>query len=200
MSTSGGPEIVTDGLVLSLDAANKKSYPGTGTTWYDLSGNNSDFTLDGSGITYNSNGYFDLTDGGATYNAALTSGTSCTVIFWMKTTDIQSLFLSSTTNGGKYLGAYNSGNKEYYNTVGSPDFRMDLVSQTNIYDNALDGEWHMFEFKGADLSTWNPIYFNQYPTFTFGNGQIGIIQLYNKNLSASESAQNYNALKNRFGL
>lgn len=34
-----GPHIVTDGLVLSLDAANTKSYPGSGTTWYDLSGN-----------------------------------------------------------------------------------------------------------------------------------------------------------------
>jgi len=34
-----GPNIVEDGLVLYLDAANKKSYPGTGTSWYDLSGN-----------------------------------------------------------------------------------------------------------------------------------------------------------------
>lgn len=35
---SGGPEIITDGLVLHLDAANVKSYPGTNTTWRDLSG------------------------------------------------------------------------------------------------------------------------------------------------------------------
>ena len=34
-----GPNIITDGLVLHLDAANTKSYPGSGTTWYDLSGN-----------------------------------------------------------------------------------------------------------------------------------------------------------------
>jgi hypothetical protein len=43
MSTlSGGPGIVTDGLVLSLDAANVKSYPGSGTVWRDISrgGNN----------------------------------------------------------------------------------------------------------------------------------------------------------------
>jgi hypothetical protein len=39
------PNIVTDGLVLCLDAANKRSYPGTGTTWRDLSGNNYDFSL-----------------------------------------------------------------------------------------------------------------------------------------------------------
>jgi len=34
-----GPNIITDGLVLHLDAANTKSYPGSGNTWYDLSGN-----------------------------------------------------------------------------------------------------------------------------------------------------------------
>lgn len=40
-----GPNIVTDGLVLSLDAGSKKSYPGSGTTWSDLSGNGNDGTL-----------------------------------------------------------------------------------------------------------------------------------------------------------
>jgi hypothetical protein len=35
-----GPQIIKDGLVLHLDAANIKSYPGTGTTWFDRSGNN----------------------------------------------------------------------------------------------------------------------------------------------------------------
>jgi hypothetical protein len=40
MSYSNGPRIVTDGLVLYLDAGNTKSYPGSGNTWYDLSGNN----------------------------------------------------------------------------------------------------------------------------------------------------------------
>jgi hypothetical protein len=45
MGFSRGPKIVTDGLVLALDAANSKSYPGTGTTWYDLSGNGNHGTL-----------------------------------------------------------------------------------------------------------------------------------------------------------
>jgi hypothetical protein len=39
MSCYAGPEIVNDGLVLCLDATNTKSYPGTGNTWFDLSGN-----------------------------------------------------------------------------------------------------------------------------------------------------------------
>jgi hypothetical protein len=40
-----GPHIVTDGLILSLDAANNKSYPRSGTTWNDLSGNGNNGTL-----------------------------------------------------------------------------------------------------------------------------------------------------------
>lgn len=45
MSLGHGASIVRDGLVLHLDAANPKSYPGSGTTWYDLSGNSNHFTL-----------------------------------------------------------------------------------------------------------------------------------------------------------
>ena len=51
-----GPHLVTDGLVLGLDSMNPKSYPGSGTTWYDLSGNENHgtlntFTGDGPGST-----------------------------------------------------------------------------------------------------------------------------------------------------
>jgi len=45
MGFSRGPKIVTDGLILALDAGNTKSYPGSGTTWNDLSGNGSNSTL-----------------------------------------------------------------------------------------------------------------------------------------------------------
>jgi len=58
MVTSGGPDIVNDGLLFYVDAADRKSYPGTGDTWYDLSGNGCHFTL------YNSpslvDKYFDM--------------------------------------------------------------------------------------------------------------------------------------------
>ena len=40
MGLSHSPRIVTDGLVFCLDAANIRSYPGTGTTWTDLKGGN----------------------------------------------------------------------------------------------------------------------------------------------------------------
>jgi hypothetical protein len=53
MATFGGSNIVTDGLVLWLDAANRKSYPGSGTSWLDLSGNNNTGTLT-NGPTFSS--------------------------------------------------------------------------------------------------------------------------------------------------
>jgi len=55
MGVSRGGKIVTDGLVLCLDAASKRSYPGTGTTWTDLiSGSNGTLT---NGPTFSDNGY-----------------------------------------------------------------------------------------------------------------------------------------------
>lgn len=45
MSVHASPNIVEDGLVLCLDAGNGRSYGGTGTTWYDLSGNGHHFIL-----------------------------------------------------------------------------------------------------------------------------------------------------------
>lgn len=45
MTCYSGPEIVNNGLVLHLDAANLRSYPGTGTVWKDLSGKGNNGTL-----------------------------------------------------------------------------------------------------------------------------------------------------------
>ena len=53
MGVSYNPSIVTNGLVLCLDAGNRKSYPGSGTTWTDLSGNGNNGTLL-NGVGYNS--------------------------------------------------------------------------------------------------------------------------------------------------
>ena len=61
MSYRTGPKIVTDGLVLCLDAADRNSYPGSGSTWYDLSGNNYHGSINGA--TYADNTFnFDGTD------------------------------------------------------------------------------------------------------------------------------------------
>lgn len=194
-----GPHIATDGLVLYLDAANIKSYPGSGTTWNDLSGNNFNFTLDGSGITWNSRGTFSLADGGASFNGIITQSTTCTFQFWIKTTDVQALFWDGQ-DGNYYLGAYRVGLKEYYGNCGTPDFTLDTIDRPNIYDHLIDGNWHMVEFKNVNLSTWTVNEFNQYSSFTFGNGEIAAILLYNRNLTQNESVQNYLSLKSRFNL
>jgi len=57
MGTSYNPRIVTDGLILCLDAANKRSYPGVGTTWTDLTANKNNATLyNGPSFTNNNSG------------------------------------------------------------------------------------------------------------------------------------------------
>jgi hypothetical protein len=66
MGTSYNTTIVRDGLVLHLDPANVKSYPGTGPTWSDISPSKTNATL--LNTTYNSNnsgGVFDLNGAGA---------------------------------------------------------------------------------------------------------------------------------------
>ena len=89
MSTiQGGSNIVRDGLVLYLDAANTKSYPGSGTTWSDLSlrgnnmtlVNNPTFNTSGS-ITFDNTddfGYIDITS-----QSGLVGG-NVTMQLWVK--------------------------------------------------------------------------------------------------------------------
>jgi hypothetical protein len=78
MAIFRGPNIITDGLVLALDAASPRSYPGSGTTWYDLSGNGYNATKSGN-PSYNSNGWWEFrnANGDSDYeyfNASLDEG------------------------------------------------------------------------------------------------------------------------------
>jgi hypothetical protein len=91
MATFGGANTVTDGLVLSLDAANRNSYTSGSATWNDLSGNNNNGTLI-NGLTFNStNGGNLVFDGVDDYisisnNTNLIFGTGdFTVSMWIKT-------------------------------------------------------------------------------------------------------------------
>lgn len=203
MATKSGPNIVTDGLLLALDAGSLRSYPGSGTTWKDLSDNGFDFSMDGSGITYNSSdGTFSLTGGGASYADLINAGErrhDCTFVYWIKTNDSQALFWQGQTTS-YYLGAYHSGNKEYYNGFGTGiEFYKDTVDTANIYDHIRDNQWHMLEFKGVDVADVTQQHFNQYGSFEFqATSTIGAIMIYSKSLTAAESTRNYNALKNRF--
>ena len=64
MAVFSGAEIVNNGLVLHLDAGNNRSYPGSGTTWYDLSGLNNNGTL-GASTTFDSSGYMNFGGNGS---------------------------------------------------------------------------------------------------------------------------------------
>jgi len=109
MANLYGPRIVTDGLIFHVDAANKKSYPGTGTTWYDLSGKQQNVTLE-NGPAYSSLNYgkfsFDGTnDGGliASNSEMLSIVCPMTILVWAKQTSTGSYRVifgqySSTTN------------------------------------------------------------------------------------------------------
>ncbi len=92
MSSLGGPNIVTNGLVLYLDAGNSKSYPTTGTTWYDRSGNGNNGTLINE-PTYNSaNGGSIVFDGVDDYVNAGNLGafyTKGTISYWMKSSAVE---------------------------------------------------------------------------------------------------------------
>jgi hypothetical protein len=101
MSVYGGPEINDSGLILHLDASNPKSYPGSGTTWFDLSGNGNHSTLSG----FVSNPVFSYRYGGSFYfngptskshitcstNNGLTSLSNFTIIMWGVLDDFSAL-------------------------------------------------------------------------------------------------------------
>ena len=192
--------IVQQGLVLNLDAGNPYSYAGAGTAWYDVSGNTKDFIIDGSGITYNSGGYFTLADGGITRSATITNSTTCTVVVWIRTTDTQALIFKGNSNASFYLAAYNAGSGFYNENCGSPTYWIDTLSVANPNPTYLDGNWHMWEMKNVNFSSWTSYEFNKYGSYTFGNGAVGHIMIYDRNLSSGESLQIYNATKGRFGL
>jgi len=68
MASALGPNAVEDGLILALDAGNTKSYPGSGDTWIDLSGQGNNATrVNPSEIGFNTNRSFDYTSGPIMY-------------------------------------------------------------------------------------------------------------------------------------
>ena len=94
MATNYSPKIVTDGLVLCLDAANPKSYPGSGTTWTDLSKNGNNGTLE-NGVGYSSDDKGVLTFDGVSDRVNL-SGYSQWNMFRSVTSDDDDFSISCT--------------------------------------------------------------------------------------------------------
>jgi len=112
MAFSHSPKIVTDGLVLCLDAGNPKSYPGSGTTWKDLSGNGYNETLT-NGPTFDSgNGgsiAFDGSDDLIAQSYNMSSMSEFSILIWAKTFDTGSISadnnaaLAGPNAGGTYI-------------------------------------------------------------------------------------------------
>jgi len=107
MSYFNGPKIVNDGLVLCLDAANSKSYIGSGTTWNDLSGNNNTGTLT-NGPTYSGgNGGVIITDA---------------VDDYISINDSTSLRLTTGFTVGMWVKFNNAISTSYKNLIGKPTY------------------------------------------------------------------------------
>jgi hypothetical protein len=94
MAFNRGPKIVTNGLVLALDAASKNSYPGTGTVWTDLSGNNNNGTLVNSPTFSSTNGGTIVFNGTTQYatTANTITLTTATFISWVNQNGSQSSY------------------------------------------------------------------------------------------------------------
>jgi len=111
MALAHSPKIITDGLVLALDAGNTKSYPGSGTTWTDLSGNGNTGTLV-NGVGYSGSNLgslsFDATDDYIRINDSniLDLTTALTLSIWFNRGDI--LTLASGDQHNLFLKGYSN--------------------------------------------------------------------------------------------
>ncbi len=208
MALHHSPRIVTNGLLLTLDPSNRKSYPGTGATISDLSGNAYNFTLQGNAV-FSSDGNGSIFLDGSTDGIQLTGNSalqnSVTLVQWLKTNDTTGLMVSGEpvgSAGGYYVGAYYPGQGFYNGSAGSPSFSIDTLSTANPATpiNYLDNNWHMWEAKGINFASWTTTWnFLGYSGGYEIAGYVGVILMYNRSLTAAESLQNYNALKSRYG-
>jgi len=233
MALSHSPRIVTDGLVLCLDAANTKSYGGSGTTWTDVSGSGNNGTLyNGPTHTSGAGGYFTF-DGSNDYSqlsdtlAPSTGSFSC--FFWYQITGTGGrggLFertpaspyngwslgqggtsnwacrVSDGTNYRNYQFSYPSTNTWYYDGFtwngsgtlnpyrnGSIDTGGTATSSGTVGNIDNSGDRHAMAI--ASRRDASPGYLPCRVSYT---------HVYNKALSAAEVAQNFNALRGRYGI
>ena len=116
--------IITDNLILNLDAANSSSYSGSGSTWYDLTSNNNNATRTSSSeVVYDSNGWFDWTNGPSSDNTqgcftlpgnSFTLGANFTIEVW------NYYDAASTPNSGSNVSVWSDG---------------------SLWTNSADGDW-----------------------------------------------------------
>ena len=230
MAAFGGPDIVTNGLVLALDAANPLSYPGTGTTWYDLSGDEINSTIFNN-PTWDPDGWFDFDgtddyiDTFNTFQFEKSGQFSVCGIISVQDHSFRAEAAAGIIGKGHYysnawdIWLYNN-ESVFFETSGdnSPSNVQYLASGPLTV-----GKWYFFAatYNNTAKNLWinETQYSNTYTgTGGFTNGNTVLIArrsgdayrsligsgasfyVYNKALSTSEVQQNYQSLKTRFGL
>ena len=161
MALKYGPRIVVDGLVLALDAADINSYPESGTTWYDVSGNGNNSTLQG-GTTYNTsnNGILQLD---ATDDLILAP--SCNALgglpqqaleIWVKTPGLgsgQSIGGLICPDYGQISYIDSGGNVVYYNYSTDGGYPgVYLFSNSTSGVSVFDNKWHHIVCTRGDVT------------------------------------------------
>jgi hypothetical protein len=215
--------VVTTGLQLYLDAGNASSYPGSGTTWTDLSVNSRNGTLT-NGPTYSSaDGGSIVFDGSNDYvqcTGSLTV-TAATFVAWIKRNGNQSQYdgilfsRGAVTTGMNFqvsnqLGYHWNDAGNTYNwqsglTIPDATWCMIAVSVTSTAATA-----YLCQSGGTTTST-NTVNHSSGnlndiklavddAAARYFNGNIAIAQLYNIALSAGQVSQNFQADRGRFGV
>lgn len=220
-----GQKIIANGLVLNLDAAQLRSYPGSGTNWTDLSGNNNNGTLT-NGPTYSSsNGGLIIVDGSNDYIPLGTNGfplgtSDGTMCAWATTNSVTATWKNLFTYGRYDNSLYNArllvanGSTIYF------DGYADGIGWNGLTTNTWFNIVGVFENRYASLYVngvlragptqklnWNTILGTNPAQLgrsvngaEYWNGSIGSAYIYNRALTATEVLQNYDAVKSRFGL
>tara|TARA_R100000951_G_C2576508_1_gene160496 strand:- start:65 stop:754 length:690 start_codon:yes stop_codon:yes gene_type:complete len=219
--------IVTDGLVLNLDASDSISNPGNGSTWYDRSGQGSNGTLV-NGIVFNSaNGGVLSCDGSNDHvSLSLSKTAECSFSCWAKSSETSvsaisdMLFNASSDGDGPDL--FFTGSTISWNTwdsaanlfcitpslVADGNYHQYFVvcdATTEIATLYIDGVSygtadHTAARHQSKLTSSNNMYIGGTNGGYQWKGNIGEFKMYNKKLTVAEINQNYNATKSRFGL
>ena len=218
------PSIVTNGLIVNLDAGNPTSYPGSGSIWTDLSTNGYVGTLINSPTFSSANGgslIFNGTNNGVSTNANMASVQSFTATSWIKTTN--SAGYNFVFSNGSYPSPIIRG---WGLVLDGNNINFDHCYITTVitysYPSVYDGTWRQIgiyrdssnsvgitingvvvtsgsyssAFTNSTLSVgYRPGGYSSY----FG-GNIGNMMVYDRGLTTDELLQNYNATKTRFGL
>jgi len=236
MGISAGPSGVSDGLVFQLDAANLRSYSGTGLTANGLVSGIGGTLVNGTGFSSTNNGSF-LFDGTndfisiANPNLLAFGTNSFSIDFWLYSTYVHSggalyrTILSSYDNYNGvyqtyfYLGLFNNGsnlinhvsflNSASGNLMGSLGANINVNEWTNVsftrnadnlvcYKNGVSVSTAVStnDFSGTRNARIGGGV-DQVNTF---QGSISSMKIYNRQLSATEIAQNFNALRERYNI